>query len=153
MALKLALVAVTGFLELSSEAGQLRPAADRALIDSEHAGGGPTGRAGGEQAGKRPQLLPAGSRVRVVLAPVRLGKVEDFGQILPAEPSFRVDAEALSGRMRLRRGRVVAGYEEAGAGLLSADRHVRELAGFFGRVRWSSATRSGRRGQAHPAKS
>jgi hypothetical protein len=48
----------------------------------------------------------AGSRARVVLAPVRLGKVEDFGQTLPAESSFRVDAEALSGRMRLRRGRV-----------------------------------------------
>src|SRR5712691_10074727 len=81
----------------------------------------------------------AGSRVRVVLAPVSLGKVEDFGQILPAEPSFRVDAEALSGRMRLRRGRMVPGYEEAGAGLLSADRHVREPGGFFGRVhRWSA---------------
>jgi hypothetical protein len=52
-ALELALVARTGFLELSSEAGQLRPAADRALIDSERTGGGPTGRAGGEQAGKR----------------------------------------------------------------------------------------------------
>jgi len=42
-ALELALVALAGFLELSSEAGQLRPAADRALIDSERAGGGPTG--------------------------------------------------------------------------------------------------------------
>src|SRR6266511_5011585 len=98
-------------------------------------------------------LRAAGSPVRVVLAPVCLGKVEDFGQILPAEPSFRVDAEALSGRMRLRRGRVVAGYEETGAGLLSADRHVRELAGCFGRAHRWSATRPGRRGQAHPAKS
>src|SRR6266850_1420929 len=92
----------------------------------------------------------AGSHVRVVLAPVRLGKVEDLAQILPAQPSFRIDAEALSGRMRLRRGRVVAGDEEAGAGLLSADRHVRELAGLFGSVHWWSATRPGRRGQAQP---
>lgn len=53
-ALELALAALAGLLELSSEAGQLRPAADRALIDSERAGGGSTGRAGGEQAGKRP---------------------------------------------------------------------------------------------------
>src|SRR5436305_7592981 len=91
------------------------------------------------------------SGVRVVLAPVRLGKVEDFSQSLAAEPSFCVDAEALSGRMRLRRGRVVAGYEEAGAGLLSVDRHVRELAGFFGSVHRWIATRPGHRGQVHPA--
>src|ERR1700730_5650603 len=79
----------------------------------------------------------AGSPVGVVLTPARLGKAENLGQIAPAESSFRVDAEALSGRMHLRRGRVVAGDEEDMAGLLRADRHLRKRS-------------PGRRGQAQP---
>jgi hypothetical protein len=56
---QLALMAAAGFRQLSVEAGQLRPAADRALIDAELAGGRSPGRAGGEQAGQSAQLLPA----------------------------------------------------------------------------------------------
>jgi hypothetical protein len=52
-------VPLAGFLELSSEPGQLRPAAYRALIDPERTGGGPTGRAGGEQAARPDELMSA----------------------------------------------------------------------------------------------
>ncbi len=58
-ALALALMAAAGFRELGVEAGQLRPAADGALVDAELAGGGLLGRPGGEQAGSGAQLLPS----------------------------------------------------------------------------------------------
>jgi hypothetical protein len=67
-ALQLALMAAAGFRQLSVEAGQLRPAADRALIDAELAGGGSPGRAAGEQAGQRAQLLPCAPRPELLFS-------------------------------------------------------------------------------------
>ena len=48
-------------------------------------------------------LMPQGALRGVVLAPVRLGPVEDLGQVLPAGASTRVDGEPLPRRMRRRR--------------------------------------------------
>src|SRR5438093_6749920 len=80
---------------------------------------------------------------------MRLGKVKDVGQVLPAKPSLRVDGEALSGQME-RVGRFEVGLEDPGAGLAGADRHVRELAGLFRNLHTGSATRRQRRRQTMP---
>jgi hypothetical protein len=68
---------------------------------------------------------------RIVQAPVTLGPIEYVAEGAPLGSSLRVDREPAAREVPVRRGRVEACDEKAGACLTNSDRHVGQFAALF----------------------